>query len=92
MHDSFKPPSWSPASSLKLSESSLVRLAADYGLTLFQIIDRSLEVMGIGWPDLEELNISHCVSVTDKGIGLLARRMSKLKTLNIDGINFISDT
>ena len=40
---------------------------------------------------LTHMNFSHCVAIQDAGISFIAKNMDKIVSINLDGMNFITD-
>ncbi|WAR09666.1 FXL17-like protein, partial [Mya arenaria] len=41
---------------------------------------------------LSHLNLSHCTAIQDQGLMLVAKRLEKIVNINLDGMNFITDS
>lgn len=55
-----------------------------------QVDHRSLRYI-VHCKTLTHMNFSHCVQIQDAGISFLAKNMAKIVSINLDGLNFVTD-
>lgn len=60
-------------------------------IALFQITDKTVDLMVKGWQHLDTICLSHCLFITDDAVIDIAQNVTQLKYLNIDGIIGITD-
>lgn len=55
-----------------------------------QVDHRSLRYI-VRCKNLTHMNFSHCVQIQDAGISFLAKNVAKIVSINLDGLNFVTD-
>ncbi|CAL8070097.1 unnamed protein product [Calicophoron daubneyi] len=82
-----------------LTENATDTLAMNLPSTLVHLNVEGLKTIGFNFvtflvrscPRLEALNLSHCVSVSDACVQLIANKLTSLQRLNLDGVLWLSD-
>jgi hypothetical protein len=66
---------------------SLFVMDANFDLNVHQLMqsltDKSMQLVAESYPDLESLNITRCVKITDDGLLQVLQKCFSLQTLNL---------